>query len=380
MSQLANQPRLEPKPALKPAQSESSSPSPLPSPQTGLSAPLRSLQRNTATVVLTAAGLLVLLYVLWTARTVLLILFAGVLLAVMLRAAAAWLEERLHVPRKLSLAIVVAGTAAILALGIWLRGPAVEAQIDQLQQRLPQAAGEFSARLGSQQWGRWLVDHGFGTDQLPRALDLLPRVTGVLSSTLGFLASVVIVLFLGIVMAAEPEVYCKGVEKLFRPESRAYIGSVISEIGRTLRWWLVARLISMCAVGVMAFLGLRALGIPLAGTLGVLASLLAFIPNVGPILSAIPPMLLAFSSSPQKALLVIGLFCAIHAIEGFLVTPLVERAAVRLPPALTLSMQMLLAIVAGPAGIALAAPFTTVAMVLFRNMYLHEGTPAAQQQ
>jgi predicted PurR-regulated permease PerM len=120
----------------------------------------------------------------------------------------------------------------------------------------------------------------------------------------------------------------------------------------------------------MVTIGLAVLGVPLAGTLGVLAALLTFIPNVGPFLSAIPPVLLAFSNSSRQALLVILLFCAVHALEGFLITPVAERAAVHLPPALTLSVQLLLAVIIGPIGIALAAPLTTVAMVLVRSVYL----------
>lgn len=331
-----------------------------------------SLQAKTATVVLTASALLVVLYVLWITRTLLLLIFAGALLALMLRSGSAWIEQRLHVGRRWSLPLVVIFAVAVLSFGIWLRGPAIEVQIDQLQEKLPQAARVLVARVNSQGWGQWLVAHGVGVEQLPRAMDVLPRVTGVLSSTAGFLAGIMIILFLGIAMAAEPETYYKGVVRLFRPRARAYASYVAAEIARALRWWLVARFVSMSAVGAMAFLGLWMLGIPLAGTLGVLAALLAFIPNVGPFLSVIPPVLLAFGDGPRQVIFVIALFCAIHAIEGFFVTPIAERAAVQLPPALTFSAQMLLAIVAGPVGFALAAPLTTVAMVLVRTVYMQK--------
>jgi len=332
----------------------------------------KSLQGKTGVVVLTASAVLVLLYVLWLGRTVLLLIFAGILLAVVLHSAASWLERVLHIRRRWSLPLVVLAIAAVLGIGIWLRGPAIAAQIDQLQERLPQAAKSFVESVGAKDWGRWLVAHGFGPEHLPRAIDMLPRVTGALSSTLGFLAGLVIIGFLGITIAAEPQTYRRGVEHLFPPSLRPDAASVMEDLGRALQTWLVARLASMCAVGVMVTIGLMVLRVPLAGTLGALAALLTFIPNVGPFLSAIPPVLLAFSNSPRQALFVILLFCAVHALEGFFITPIAERAAVHLPPALTLSAQLLLAVIVGPIGIALAAPLTTVGMVLTRSIYLRK--------
>jgi predicted PurR-regulated permease PerM len=329
-----------------------------------------SLHIKTSVAVLTASAVLALLYVFWVARAVFLLIFAGILLAVMLNSAAMWLEKTLQLRRRWSLPLVVAAVAAILGLATWLRGPAIAAQVDQLQERLPLAAKSLAESVGARDWGRWLVAHGFGPEHLPRFTDMLPKLTGLLSTTLGFLASLVIIVFLGITIAAEPQTYRRGVELLFPSSLRSRVATVMDDLGQSLRWWLVARLASMCAVGAMVTIGLLILRVPLAGTLGVLAALLTFIPNVGPFLSAIPPVLLAFSVSPRQALLVILLFWAVHALEGLLITPLAERTAVRLPPALTLSTQLLLAVVIGPIGIALAAPLTTVAMVIVRSVYL----------
>jgi predicted PurR-regulated permease PerM len=200
-------------------------------------------------------------------------------------------------------------------------------------------------------------------------MDILPRITGVLSGTLGFVGGIAIVVFLGIVVAAEPHTYVCGFANLFPSATQKYVIEIIEGIGRVLRTWLMARLASMFAVGVMVSIGLWALHVPMAGTLGLLAALLAFIPNLGPVLSAIPPILLAFTVSPRHALFVIVLFSAVHAMEGLLVTPLAERTMVRLPPGLTLSVQLLLGFVTGALGVALAAPLTIVAIELFRTVY-----------
>ena len=105
---------------------------------------------------------------------------------------------------------------------------------------------------------------------------------------------------------------------------------------------------------------------PLAGTLGIIAALMTFIPNVGPILSVVPAALLAFAISPVKGLLTVLLFILVHFLEGNILTPLLERQIVRLPPALTLTAQLLLAVIAGPLGLALAAPLTAATLGIFQ--------------
>ncbi len=144
---------------------------------------------------------------------------------------------------------------------------------------------------------------------------------------------------------------------------------------RNLRWWLLAQTLSMAAVGILVTLGLWALGVPLAGTLGIIAALMTFIPNLGPILSVVPAALLAVAISPGKGLLTILLFVVVHFLEGNIITPLLQRQIVRLPPALTLTVQLLLAVIAGPLGVALAAPITAVALGVFKVLLPADAIP-----
>ena len=332
-------------------------------------APTASLQRKTIVVLTTACVLLAIVYGLWLTRIALLVVFAGCLVALALSSICKLIEARSRLRRRWSLPFVLLAGIGILALGIWLRGPAIETEIDRLQTSLPQAASAFVAHIREQQWGQWMLTHIFGTEQVPRLMDVWPKITGVVSGTLGLLGGLVIVIFLGITIAAEPEVYGRGVEQLFPCSAQSYVNRVIREVGDALRVWLIARLVSMCGVGMMVWLGLWILNVPMAGTLGLLAALLTFVPNLGPILSAIPPILLAFTISPKHAVLVILLFWVAHGIEGLVLTPIAQRAIVRLPPALTLSAQLVLASLAGGLGIALAAPLTVVAMVLIRTVY-----------
>jgi predicted PurR-regulated permease PerM len=329
----------------------------------------RSLQWKTLVVVMTASSALVVLYGLWLTRIAILIVFASLLAAVALSSLCTFVEFWTGLRRRWSLPLVLLAFIGALSLGAWLRGPAIENQIDRLQTSLPQATRDFVVQLRSHEWGQWLVTHGLAPEQVPRLMDVLPKVTGVVSGTLGFLGGLLIILFLAIVISAEPQPYRRWFEQLFPLASHAYVNQVIDRVAGVLRLWLFARLVSMCAVGIMVSVGLWALRIPMAGMLGVLAGVLTFIPNVGPVLSAIPPILLAFTSSPRNAVFVVLLFWAVHALEGFLITPIANRAAVDLPPGLTLSAQLLLAFLAGGIGIALAAPLTAVVLVLVRTVY-----------
>jgi len=141
-----------------------------------------------------------------------------------------------------------------------------------------------------------------------------------------------------------------------------------------LRWWLLAKLVSMIAVGMLIFIGLWIVGIPLAGLLGTIAACLTFIPNIGPILSAVPASLLAFAISPTKGVLTITLFCVVHFVEGNFLTPLAERKIVKLPPGLTLAVQLFLGSITGLLGIALAAPLTAAALGIVSGLSEERGT------
>ena len=151
--------------------------------------------------------------------------------------------------------------------------------------------------------------------------------------------------------------YYNGMRRIVPARRRKQFDACCTAVAAILRSWLIAKVISMTMVGVLISIGLAIVGVPLAGTLGIIAALMTFIPNVGPLISVIPAALLALAISPLRGLLALLVFAIVFTLEGYVVTPLLERNIVRLPPAFTLTMQLLLATVAGPVGVALAAPF-----------------------
>jgi predicted PurR-regulated permease PerM len=329
----------------------------------GASSSVREAVLSSKSVFLVLSLLLV-----WQVRVILLILFAGILGAVLLRSLSTVVARRMHLRPRMGLLVVLVLSALILSLSIWFRGSAIADEFAILWDRLPSALRSATDRLQQQEWGRLLIAH-IGVQQiLPNVFGLFWRATGMISYVVATIAVLVIALVLSIYLAAEPEAYVSGLVGLFPELRRAHIRHMLERLFETLQWWLLARFLSMIAVGVIIGTGLWLFRIPMAGTLAAVAGLLAFIPNVGPVVSALPATLLAFNIGPQRALYVVFLFWGAHILEGMLITPLLERKAVRLRPALTLSIQLVLAILAGPAGVALAAPLTLVGISLRRML------------
>ena len=262
-------------------------------------------------------------------------------------------------------------------LTAWLSGPHIIEQFADLQNDLPQAAHQLIERVDRYAWGHWLLNQWSGYSQLSSSVNYaLTRIGGIVVSTATVIAGLVLVLFLGIYLAVEPDVYFSGIRRATPKRYRFTLDACATNAVRVLRWWILSQMLSMAAVGTIVSLGLWALGVPLAGTLGIIAALLTFIPNVGPILSVIPAALLALAISPTKGLLTVALFLIVHFLEGNIITPLLERRIVRLPPALTMTAQLLLAVVAGPLGVAIAAPLTAAVLGIFHVLLPPETAPA----
>jgi predicted PurR-regulated permease PerM len=197
-------------------------------------------------------------------------------------------------------------------------------------------------------------------------------MTHIFSTTFGALAGFIVILFIGLYMAVAPTLYTEGVIRLVPIAKRGRAREILQALGHTLRWWLLGRGVSMLMVGLLTAAGLWLIGVPLALTFGLLAALLTFVPYLGPILSAIPPTLLALTQQPQQALYVILLYISIQGVESYLLTPLVQERTVSLPPALTITAEVLSGILLGGLGVILATPLVAAALVLVQMLYIED--------
>jgi predicted PurR-regulated permease PerM len=338
---------------------------------------------------------------------VLMLAFAAVLIAVMLRGMAAWLAGKTRLPTGAALATVVIGLVGLFILLGVLLAPSVVAQFEQLADRLPQSVERSQERLRQYTWGRKVLGEGAaqapqtqqdqlggasgataadapttqpqpGETVISKAVEAttrpatVSRVVNYGGMLLEGLFTFLLVIIVGIYLAAQPGFYVEGFLKLFPAAERPRLRDVLYEVGRTLLWWMIAQLIPMLAIGVLVGGGLWLIGVPLWLPLGILAALLNFIPNFGPIIAAVPAILIALADSPEKALWVVGLSVLSQNLEGYVITPLVQRRAVRMPPALTILSQVLLGLLLGPLGVILAAPMTAAALVVIKMLYVED--------
>jgi predicted PurR-regulated permease PerM len=322
-----------------------------------------------------AVGLLIILLVVGVgyAIDVLLLAFAGVLFAILLRGLSDFLSTHTGMGEKWSLAATVLLLMVLVTVGAWLLIPSIAEQTDELRQTLPKSVELLEGQVKRYEWGRWMLEKAPEPAELiPRRLDLFRRITGVVSGTLGAIGIVVVIFFTGLFFAVQPRLYTEGIVKLVMIRKRDRAREVIGQIGAELQWWLIAKLTAMVFVGGLTWLGLWLLGIGMPLTLAVLAALLTFIPNLGPIIAAVPAVLIALLDGPATAVWVVVLYIAIQTIESYLLTPLLQQQAVSLPPALTITTQLVMAVVVGGIGLALATPLTVVVLVLVRSLYVQD--------
>lgn len=319
------------------------------------------------------AAVLLMLF-LWHAVWVLMIIFAGVLLAVALRALADLLGKATGLSNGWALAAVLVLLGAIGIGGGMLAAAPVTEQVGELVRRLPESIQTVREWLSQYQWGRWLLYWSPPVEMVEKEMpNIVNQATGVLYSTIGAVAAVVIILFVGLYLAADVKLYTNGVLRLVPLGYRPRMAEILGSLGITLRRWLLGQFITMTFVGVLTFVGLWLLDVPLAFILALLAFVLEFVPNFGPIIAAVPAVLIAFVQSPELGLWVLALYFVIQQAESYLVTPLIQRQAVSLPPALTITAQVLLGILVGPIGLLLATPLTAVVVVLVKMLYVEDA-------
>lgn len=202
---------------------------------------------------------------------------------------------------------------------------------------------------------------------------IVSQTLKVILGTVGAVGNFFIVLFLGLAFAAQPGIYRKGLIAMSPRTIRPQMETVIDRIGSTLERWLIAQMITMTAVFVVTWLGLLVIGIPGAFILGVQAGLLAFIPTVGALLGGLIILLASISSGWVAVGSAFALLMGVHALESYILTPIIQREAIDIPPATLFAFQILLGVVFGIWGLALALPVMAVVKVIL--VYLREDRP-----
>ncbi len=336
----------------------------------------------------------------WVFAATLLLIFTGVLLGVALNAMTHVLGRYVTLPHPVRLAIVCIVLAAALAGVAYLGGATIAEQASALSKTIKSQLGNVKTFLDSRGIDTSFFDFGSAASADTSAPATAPAATShgalpsagaiassggaIVSQTLKLLLGTIsavgnffIVLFLGLAFAAQPGLYRQGLLFVVPAKQRSRAAVIIDGISETLERWLIAQIIVMLAVGVVTWIGLAIIGIPGSFILGIQAGLLAFIPTVGAIIGGMIVVLASLASGWIAALSALVLFLGVHAMESYVLTPILQRQALDIPPATLFAFQILLGVVFGIWGLALALPLVAIAKVLLDHFKRDERPPQA---
>jgi predicted PurR-regulated permease PerM len=327
------------------------------------------VKKDATHLILIALSLVAVAAALWLVADAIVIAFGGIVVATVLLSISTPLSQLTGLKPRWSLLIVVLTLLGIVALFSWLFGNEFAGEVAELQQRLPAAAAEFVQWLNQSAAGRVVVR---AIQESGANMTALSEASALVGKALGAGANLLLILFLAIYFASDPMLYRDGALRLVPPARRPQLRRALIEAGVALRKWVLAQVIAMIAVGALIGAALAALGVPLALSLGVTAGILEFIPVIGPILAAVPAILLSFSQGPEMALYVTIIYIAVQQIESNIITPLVQRWAVRLPPVIGLLAIVACGLLFGVLGVVFAMPIAVVVMVLVKKLYVED--------
>jgi predicted PurR-regulated permease PerM len=303
---------------------------------------------------------------LWKIAPVLMLGFAGVVIAVVVRSAAAPLTRRLGLTETWAVAIVFALFIAMILGLAYFFGTAIAAQATDLWEAIRGAVEKVRGRLEQTPIGSWVLDNAEDATD-PQAMTKVLKGT---ATVFGGIADVVLVLFLALYFAVDPRSYRHGFLLLLPAAARERVGNALDASGRALRNWLLGQLVSMVLVGIATAIGLWIAGVPLAIPLGILSAILDFVPFVGPLLAAVPGLLVAFAQGPEVAVYAALVYLGVQFAEGNLIMPLVQKWAVHLPPVVGLLAIVAFGLVFGVMGVLFATPLAVVTVVMVQRLWI----------
>ncbi len=339
-------------------------------------APSQSITGNTSypqrlfmTLVVVVLALLI-----WHTLHIILLIFAGIIFAVFLRNNGKFLAEKTGMKEGWGITIVILVLLILLTVALFFMVPQVADQADELSTKLPETWDSLKENVSDTAVGGWLLRRMPSADQLASSVGgLMKKATSWLYSAVGAISGILIILALGIYGSYDADMYINGTKKLVPKRKRDRARRTLHGVGTTLYWWLIGRLVSMLIIGIFTFIGLWFMGMPLALTLAVFAAVMTFIPNIGPVISVIPAVILALGSQDGvHAGYVVALYAGIQMVESYLITPLVQRQIISMPPALILSAQIIMGVIQGVIGILLAVPLVAVIIVLVKLLYIED--------
>lgn len=319
-----------------------------------------------------AAGLIVGAWFVPSLLRVFLILFAGMLLGNFLTQLSSRIAHLGNISYGAAYTIVICTVLIIVSGTMYYMGSQIADQVNEFLLELNEASTQVESQLQLQNWWKQLRGLEGEGQSAWAANKAVSTATTAAWSTLSVLGSALIIAFLGFYFALQPQVYREGFTKLFKRKSRDQVRTILDKAAVRLWRWVLGRLIGILVIGVASSIGLWLMGIPLPITLGVLAGLLNFIPNVGPIIAGIPAVLFGLQQGMYVAGYVLIFYFLLQFVESYFLTPFIDQHQVSIPPGLMLSAQLLLGVLAGFLGLLLATPLTVLAVILVNELHVEK--------
>ena len=314
-----------------------------------------------------AVGVVLVPILLWQLGWILLLGFAAILIAVLLHVASEPLQKYTPLPMWADLLIAGLVLVAVIASCAWVFGSDISAEFTEVVNRVHQGALQVRDLLRQRPAGQFLLSHLSGTD--------IP-VTGlfrtVVSTFLAAIEALIVVVMSAAYLAADPPLYRVGLVRLFAPGRQAWADETFISVARALRYWLLGQFVQMALIGILSALAVWLIGLPSPLALGLIATVTEFVPYLGPILAAIPALLVAVTKGPEFVLWTLGAYILIHQSEGNLIMPLIQRKMISIPPALMLLGIAGIGALAGLLGFVLAAPIVVAIFVIVQKAYVRD--------
>ena len=320
---------------------------------------------------LLVVGLLVLAA--WYQTTIILCVFAGMLLAILWRGVALWISRKTRLRYKWVVPLVILIHLGLLVLFAYIALPKLTDGIRQLSEEAPRITQNIEDNLSKSTLGTELLKVVHKRQKgLSQSLLKWSQLVDVASTTLDVIIDILLILVFGLFFITNPGLYVRGLLHLVPLDYTNRARQVVYCMDNILFRWFIGKILDMFSIFVMTFIGLWLLDMPLIFTFSLIAFLFSFVPNIGPVISAIPPIAFALLESPTKALYVAILYLAIQLTETYFVTPAVQKRASFVPPVLLLLVQFLIGSFAGILGLFLATPLLVTAMILVKMLYVED--------
>ena len=302
----------------------------------------------------------------------LLLIVGGAIFAVLLDGGVRALGRILPIARGWRLLLVLLIGFGFIGWVFYFAGTTIGAQAEALRtvvaaqfQRLMELVGSLG-----------LLPEGEPGNLGSQLLGSVGRLTSAVGSALGAITSIIVMLVIGIFLAAEPRLYDRGIAWMLPLRHRAGFYRIAEHVGFTLRRLLFGRIVGMIFEGLFTFVMLSLGGVPMAALLGLLTGLLAFIPNIGAITSGVLMVAVGFSAGPEQGIYAIFVYFFVQNIDGYLIVPYIARRTVDLAPAIVLAMQLLMGALFGILGVLFADPILATLKVVLIDLSGREGRPA----